>query len=53
MAAGDTTNGFIASFDELDAALTAASVTLAGAPGEIQFIVHGSQMIEWLYIEQA
>jgi len=53
MAAGDTTNGFISSLDELDAALTAASVTLAGAPGELQLAVRSGGMIEWLYIEQA
>jgi len=53
MAAGDTTNGTIYSLDELDASLTAASVTLAGAPGELQLVVRQGGAIEWLYIEQA
>jgi len=52
MAAGDTTNGYINNFDELDAALTAASVTLAGEPGELHFVLHNNGQIEWLYVEQ-
>jgi len=53
MAAGDTTNGFIGSLDELSGALSNASVSLAGKPGEIQLIARAGGMIEWLYIEQA
>ena len=51
MAAGDVTTGFIANVDKLDASLTAASVTLAGKPGELNLISVGMS-IQWVYVEQ-
>ena len=52
MTAGDTTNGVIPTFTELDAALVAASVTLTGKPGELHFVRKGAS-IEWLHVVQA
>lgn len=52
MTAGDTTNGVIPTFTQLDAALSDAGVTLAGKPGELHFVRKGDS-IEWLHVVQA